>query len=72
MEEDELIQINGLSKSYGNTKVLDGISLEIKEGEIYGLVGRSGAGKSTLLRCINRLEDFQSGNLKVDGVEVKI
>jgi D-methionine transport system ATP-binding protein len=71
MEEDELIQINGLSKSYGNTKVLDDISLEIKEGEIYGLVGRSGAGKSTLLRCINRLEDFQSGNLKVDGVEVR-
>ncbi len=66
-----MIEIKGLSKSYGDIKVLDNISLEIKEGEIYGLVGRSGAGKSTLLRCINRLEDFQSGSLKVDGVEVR-
>lgn len=66
-----MIEIKGLSKFYGDIKVLDDISLEIKEGEIYGLVGRSGAGKSTLLRCINRLEDFQSGSLKVDGVEVR-
>ncbi|NLZ93463.1 MAG: methionine ABC transporter ATP-binding protein [Firmicutes bacterium] len=65
-----MIQINNLCKSYGNLKVLEGISLTIEDGDIYGLVGRSGAGKSTLLRCINGLEKYQSGSLMVDGQEV--
>ncbi|MDO5689110.1 MAG: methionine ABC transporter ATP-binding protein [Tissierellia bacterium] len=65
-----MIEIRNLSKSFGNLHVLDDISLDIKRGDIHGLIGRSGAGKSTLLRCINRLEDFQQGSLKVDGVDI--
>lgn len=66
-----MIKVSNLSKFYGNNKVLDDISLEIPDGEIYGLIGRSGAGKSTLLRCINRLEDFQSGSLNINGIELQ-
>lgn len=65
-----MIEINNLCKSFGSLEVLKDISLTVKTGEIYGLVGRSGAGKSTLLRCINGLEPYQSGSLKIDGTEV--
>lgn len=66
-----MIEIKGLQKSFGNLTVLDNIDLTIEDGEIYGLVGKSGAGKSTLLRCINGLEQYSAGSLKIDGVEVK-
>lgn len=66
-----MIEIHNLQKSYGDTTVLKTINLTINDGEIYGLVGRSGAGKSTLLRCINGLESYDSGSLKIDGFEIK-
>ncbi|MDD6770463.1 MAG: methionine ABC transporter ATP-binding protein [Inconstantimicrobium porci] len=66
-----MIKINGLSKSYeNNIDVLKDISIDIDDGEIYGIIGHSGAGKSTLLRCINGLEQYNSGSLTVDGQEV--
>ncbi|MBB6698575.1 methionine ABC transporter ATP-binding protein [Clostridium algidicarnis] len=66
-----MIQINNVTKSFGNVKVLDGVSLNIRKGTIFGLVGRSGTGKSTLLRCINCIETYDAGSLIVDGVDVK-
>ena len=66
-----MIEINHLCKSFGTLEVLKDISLTVKTGEIYGLVGRSGAGKSTLLRCINGLENYDSGSLKIDGTEIR-
>ncbi|HIU43442.1 MAG TPA: ATP-binding cassette domain-containing protein [Candidatus Ventrousia excrementavium] len=66
-----MIEIHNLCKSFGTLEVLKNISLNIRTGEIYGLVGRSGAGKSTLLRCINGLENYQSGSLKIDGTEIR-
>ncbi len=66
-----MIELHNLQKSYGKKTILKNIDLTIHDGEIYGLVGRSGAGKSTLLRCINGLEKYDSGSLKVDGFEVK-
>ena len=66
-----MIEINNLSKSYGKNEVLSGISAHIKKGEIFAFMGHSGAGKSTLLRCINGLESYNSGSLKVLGREIK-
>jgi D-methionine transport system ATP-binding protein len=66
-----MIKISNLYKAYGDLLVLDNVNLEIKKGDIYGLVGVSGAGKSTLLRCINGLESYDQGTLTVDGVDIK-
>lgn len=66
-----MININTVKKSFGKVEVLKDISINIKQGEIYGLIGHSGAGKSTLLRCINGLESYDSGSIKVMGKEVK-
>ena len=60
-----MIRIANLTKSYGSHRILDGVSLEVRQGEVTALVGPSGGGKSTLLRCINGLEAFQSGEVNV-------
>lgn len=65
-----MIEIVNLQKSYGSNQVLSDITFTIHDQEIYGIVGQSGAGKSTLLRCINGLEQYNSGSLAVNGVEV--
>jgi len=62
-----LVEINQLRKSFGSNEVLKGIDLDVKAGEVIAIIGKSGSGKSTLLRCINGLEVFQSGTLRVDG-----
>ena len=66
-----MISIENLNKYYGDVKVLNDISIDIKKGEIFAIVGHSGAGKSTLLRCINGLEDYSDGSLKVNNKEIK-
>lgn len=66
-----MIKISNISKNFGKTEVLKDVSINIKQGEIYGIIGHSGAGKSTLLRCINGLEGYDSGSIKVMGKEVK-
>ena len=65
-----MIRIENVSKSFDNLQILKGVSLNIEKGEIFGIVGRSGVGKSTLLRCVNGLEQYNSGSIKVDGAEV--
>lgn len=65
-----MIEVKHLSKSFGSLSVLEDISLHIGAGEIYGIIGQSGAGKSTLLRCLNGLEPYQSGSVRVDGQEI--
>ncbi|MEV0352384.1 ATP-binding cassette domain-containing protein [Nonomuraea sp. NPDC050680] len=65
-----MIQASGLRKVYGNTVALDGVSLHVREGEIYGVLGQSGAGKSTLLRCVNLLERPTAGTVTVAGQDL--
>jgi len=62
-----IVDIRALRKSYGSNEVLKGIDLQIAPGEVIAIIGKSGSGKSTLLRCINGLEEFQSGELTVDS-----
>ena len=64
-----MIKINNVHKSFNGVEVLKDITLEIKKGEVFGLVGHSGAGKSTLLRCINGLETYDKGSILVNEYE---
>src|ERR1051325_5186036 len=65
-----LIEIHGLSKSYGNHIVLDDLSLSFEEGKIVVIQGPSGVGKSTFLRCLTYLEPFDKGTIRVGEVQV--
>ena len=65
-----MIKIKDLKKKYGELEVLKGISTEIKEGEVISIIGPSGSGKSTFLRCINRLEEPTSGEIKINNKNI--
>lgn len=64
---ETLLQIKDLVKEYGETRILDGVNLDIAQGEVVVVVGPSGCGKSTLLRCINALEPIQGGQVLLEG-----
>lgn len=64
------IFVKNLQKSFGKLKVLKDINLQVKNGEVVCLIGPSGSGKSTLLRCLNRLGDFDSREVIVDGEHI--
>jgi general L-amino acid transport system ATP-binding protein len=66
-----LIDIEKLDKYYGNFKALSDINLQVEEGEVVVILGPSGSGKSTLIRCINLLEDYQQGHIRVAGERVE-
>lgn len=65
-----MIVIKDVEKNFGNTRVLKGVNINVPKGTKYGLIGRSGTGKSTLLRCINGLESYDKGSLKVKNMEI--
>ena len=62
-----MIQLDSISKSYGDKKVLNGITFEFKAGNIYGLIGRNGAGKTTLLKILMRIIRNHEGNILFNG-----
>ena len=63
IENEVLLEVQEIVKRFGNTLVLDGVSLEIKKGEVCAILGPSGCGKSTFLRCINGLENINEGKI---------
>ena len=65
-----MLKIENLSKSFGNNKVLDNVSLQINDGEIVSIIGPSGTGKTTLLRCVNYLERPDEGKITIDDHSV--
>ncbi len=67
---DMVIEIAAMNKWYGSFHVLKDINLRVRRGERIVICGPSGSGKSTMIRCINRLEEHQSGDIIVDGVEL--
>jgi ABC-2 type transport system ATP-binding protein len=66
-----MIAIDNLSFAYGDNRVLDGISLRINEGELFGLLGANGAGKTTLISILNGLLPYKSGDVKICGKDLK-
>src|SRR3546814_194849 len=68
--DQPIVGIGDVHKSFGDTEVLKGISLDVMKGEVICIIGPSGSGKSTLLRCINALVPINSGSITVEGLEV--
>jgi polar amino acid transport system ATP-binding protein len=64
------VQLRAVYKAFGGTTVLDGIDLDVAEGNVITLIGASGSGKSTLLRCVNLLEPVDDGEVLLDGVDI--
>ncbi|WP_281048095.1 amino acid ABC transporter ATP-binding protein [Shinella zoogloeoides] len=67
-----MIEVNGVSKSYGRLEVLKDISLQVEAGQVVAIVGPSGSGKSTFLRMLNGLESFSGGSIKIDGHDLSL
>jgi polar amino acid transport system ATP-binding protein len=61
------LEIHDVHKAYGHHEVLKGVSLNVERHEVVCLIGASGSGKSTLLRCVNALEEINSGDIRIDG-----
>lgn len=65
-----MVSIQHLEKSFGDTKVLRDVNIEVQKGEVVVVLGPSGSGKSTMLRCINLLEQPTSGHIYIEGEEI--
>ena len=65
-----IVQLEGVTKSFGDNLVLDGIDLDVATGEVLVIIGPSGSGKSTLLRCVNLLEPIQAGRILFEGEQI--
>ena len=67
---DPMVSLKDVHKSFGDLKVLNGVSLDVMKGDVICIIGPSGSGKSTLIRCVNALNDIQQGSILVEGQEV--
>jgi polar amino acid transport system ATP-binding protein len=66
-QDEVIIEASQIHKSFGANKILNGISLKVSKGEVVVLIGASGSGKTTFIRCLNLLETFESGRVRVNG-----
>lgn len=62
-----ILEIRDLHKRFGKLEVLKGIELDVEPGEVVSIIGSSGSGKTTLLRCVNLLEEFEQGEIRIEG-----
>lgn len=65
-----MLKINQLVKKYGNREILHGISLEVKDGQIFGFIGHNGAGKSTTIRSVVGILEYESGSIEINGLDI--
>ncbi|WP_191060703.1 amino acid ABC transporter ATP-binding protein [Geminicoccus harenae] len=65
-----LLQARGVTKSFGDLEILKGIDLDVRQGQVVALIGASGSGKTTFLRCINLLEEYERGEIRLDGEQI--
>lgn len=69
-EREDVIKVEALNKWFGDLHVIKDIDLTVKQGEVVVILGPSGSGKSTFIRTLNALEEFQSGSIEIDGIEL--
>jgi len=69
-DDQPMVSVKELHKSFGELEVLKGVSFDVMKGEVICIIGPSGSGKSTIIRCVNALNDIQSGSILVEGQEV--
>ena len=62
-----ILTVNGLTKSFGANRILRGVDFAVSAGDVVAIIGASGSGKTTLLRCIDLLEEFEAGEIRLDG-----
>jgi glutamate/aspartate transport system ATP-binding protein len=72
MTTNEMIKVEGLSKSFGPLQVLKDCNLTVQRGEVVVVCGPSGSGKSTFVKCVNGIEEFQEGHVTIDGVSLDL
>lgn len=64
---ERVLEISNIHKAFGDHEVLKGVDLNLDKGDVVSIIGSSGSGKTTLLRCVNLLEEYQQGEVKIDG-----
>ncbi|MCR5090885.1 MAG: sugar ABC transporter ATP-binding protein [Oscillospiraceae bacterium] len=69
MEENVVLTARGISMTFPGVKALDNVNLTLRRGEIHALMGENGAGKSTLIKCLTGINDFESGEIRIDGID---
>ena len=72
MADGPVLELQGVSKSFGAVQALDGVDLEVREGEVMALVGDNGAGKSTLIKCVAGIHTIDAGEIRFDGEPVQV
>ena len=70
MDKNIILELDNISKYYGNELIFKNVNLKIKKGDVISITGKSGGGKSTLLKCINRLVNINSGVIKFNGIDI--
>lgn len=70
MKNDVILKLNNISKKYDDENVFKNVNLEIRRGEVISIIGKSGSGKSTLLKCMNHLENIDTGEIILNGKNI--
>ncbi|MEG0020995.1 MAG: ATP-binding cassette domain-containing protein, partial [Oscillospiraceae bacterium] len=66
-----MLKIDNMTKYYQDKKAVDGLSLEVQPGELFGFIGHNGAGKTTTLKAISGILDFEQGDIFINGASIK-
>ncbi|MCD8145289.1 MAG: ATP-binding cassette domain-containing protein, partial [Oscillospiraceae bacterium] len=69
MEDNIVLTMRGITMTFPGVKALDGVDLTLRKGEVHALMGENGAGKSTLIKCLTGINDFEAGEIRVEGID---
>ena len=69
MQQGAVLEMRGICKYFPGVRALQDVDFTLREGEIHALMGENGAGKSTLIKCLTGINDFEAGEIHVDGIQ---